>query len=113
MRAWRILVLVVPVVGFLGFRLHQNRASRESAEAMIERSFAPSWSTNEQVVSSMEDKLKREPGNAKANAALGQAYLQRARENGDPAYYTKAEILFERALKSDGRSIDAILGKAS
>ena len=44
---------------------------------------------------------------------LGQAYLQRARESGDPGYYTKAEILFERALKAEPQSIEAMLGKAS
>ena len=57
--------------------------------------------------------MKREPGNAAANALLGQAYLQRARESGDPGYYTKAEILFERALKTRPQSIDAMIGKAS
>ena len=61
----------------------------------------------------MEEILRQEPNNAKANAMLGQAYLQRARESGDPAYYTKAEILFERALKRQPRSVEAMLGKAS
>src|SRR4030095_16888436 len=75
--------------------------------------FASCVSANEEVVSAMEERLKQEPGNAKANAMLGQAYLQRARESGDPGYYTKAEILFERALKAEPRSIEAMLGKAS
>ena len=81
--------------------------------ALIDRAFAPSWSSNEQVISSMEERLKEDPDNPKIAATLGQAYLQRARESGDPAYYSKSEILFTRALQREPASIDAMLGKAS
>ena len=55
------------------------------------------------MVSAMEAKLKQDPDNVKTDAILGQAYLQRARESGDPRFYTTAEILFERALKKQPR----------
>jgi pentatricopeptide repeat protein len=61
----------------------------------------------------MEERLKQDPNDPGVAATLGQAYLQRARESGDPAYYSKAEILFERALKRVPGSVDAMLGKAS
>ena len=61
----------------------------------------------------MEERLKEDPDNPKIAATLGQAYLQRARESGDPAYYSKSEILFTRALKREPAPIDAMLGKAS
>src|SRR5215212_9544297 len=45
-----------------------------------------------------------------ASTMLGQAYLQKARETGDPGYYPKAEALFQQALASDGDDVDAIVG---
>jgi tetratricopeptide (TPR) repeat protein len=113
MRWMRIFVFVIPLLGFAVWRLQHRSVSEVAAAALVENAFAPSWSNNEDVISSMEEKVKREPGNAGANALLGQAYLQRARESGDPGYYTKAEILFERALKSQPKSMEAMLGKAS
>lgn len=41
---------------------------------------------------------------------LGQAYLQKARETGDPGYYPKAEALFTQALEVQGDNVDALVG---
>ena len=43
-------------------------------------------------------------------APLGQAYLQRARETGDPGFYSRAERSFDAALRRDARNVDAVLG---
>jgi tetratricopeptide (TPR) repeat protein len=43
-------------------------------------------------------------------ASLGQAYLQRARETGDPSFYSRAGRSFDAALRRDARNVDAILG---
>src|SRR5439155_18656038 len=57
-----------------------------------------SWSANERAIPVLQEKLRTEnKNNPELNAALGQAYLQKARETGDPSYYTKGEQLFERA----------------
>ena len=113
MRWLRVFVFVIPVLGFAVYRFQQRSVFEAAAAALVDNTFAPSWSSNEQLISSMEEKVKRQPGDAKANAMLGQAYLQRARESGDPGYYTKAEILFERALKTQPQAIEAMSGKAS
>jgi tetratricopeptide (TPR) repeat protein len=47
---------------------------------------------------------------ATLSVQLGQAYLQKARETGDPSYYPKAETLFTQALDSDGANADAMVG---
>src|ERR1043165_1259577 len=86
------------LLGFAVYRSLPQSKSRKVAEAMMERAFAAGWSSNERSIPSMEERLKQEPRNERVNAALGQAYLQRARESGDPSFYTKAEALFERAL---------------
>jgi tetratricopeptide (TPR) repeat protein len=43
-------------------------------------------------------------------ASLGQAYLQRARETGDPGFYSRAERSIDAALRRDARNVDAVLG---
>jgi tetratricopeptide (TPR) repeat protein len=109
MRSLKFFLLVIPLLGLAAYRLHHQSA----AAALIDRSFAPSWSRNEHVISSLEERLHTDPNNVKANSILGHAYLQRARESGDPTYYTRADVLFERALKRDPKSVEALLGKAS
>ena len=76
-------------------------------------SFTLSWSGNERVIPALQEKLKADDRNPDLNAALGQAYLQKARETGDPSYYTKAEQLFERALSSNADHGEALIGNAS
>lgn len=71
------------------------------------------WSGNERAIPKLQERLKSEPKNPDLNAQLGQAYLQKARETGDPTYYTKSEGLFERALKSNPDHVEALIGQAS
>ena len=49
-------------------------------------------------------------GGAEGYASLGDAYLQKARETGDPAYYSRAGRSFGAALRQDPRNFDAVLG---
>jgi tetratricopeptide (TPR) repeat protein len=77
------------------------------------RSFTLSWSPNERAIPKLQEKLKTDSDNPDWNAALGHAYLQKARETGDPSYYTKSEPLFERALASNPDHVEALIGKAS
>jgi tetratricopeptide (TPR) repeat protein len=48
--------------------------------------------------------------NGLAATMLGQAYLQKARETGDPGYYPKAETLFQQALARDSDDVDTMVG---
>jgi tetratricopeptide (TPR) repeat protein len=45
-----------------------------------------------------------------ASTMLGQAYLQKARETGDPSYYPKAETLFHQALTTNAADGEAMVG---
>lgn len=45
-----------------------------------------------------------------ASTQLGLAYLQKARETGDPAYYPKVETLLRQALQADSKDVDALTG---
>jgi tetratricopeptide (TPR) repeat protein len=46
-------------------------------------------------------------------AAIGYDHLQRARTDGDPANYSRAERSFDAALRRDPRDVDALLGAAT
>ena len=51
-------------------------------------------------------------GSTEQRAALGLAYLQKARSFADPTYYSKATGLFDLALADDPRDQAALIGKA-
>ena len=53
------------------------------------------------------------PGNAQAYAGLGDAYLARARETGDPGFYSRAQRSFAAALRRDPRDLGALIGSGS
>ncbi len=63
-------------------------------------------------IRSLQETLRGDDERVKGLAAtmLGQAYLQKARETGDPGYYSKAETLFQQTLASDGDDVEAIVG---
>ena len=72
-----------------------------------------SWSGNERAIPKLQEILKSDPNNPDLNAALGHAYLQKARETGDPSYYTKSEQLFARAIATNSDHSEALIGNAS
>ena len=47
----------------------------------------------------LQERLKKNPNDERAYVLLGAAYLQKARETGDPTYYGKTEEALNRALK--------------
>ena len=58
----------------------------------------PVGGTTGQQVQQLQTELRTNPRDAHSYALLGLAYQQRARETGDPAYYTKAGGALNRAL---------------
>jgi tetratricopeptide (TPR) repeat protein len=58
----------------------------------------------------LQDEARSRPGDADAQALLGLAYAQRARETGDAAYYTRAEGVLERARRLDAKNVYALTG---
>jgi tetratricopeptide (TPR) repeat protein len=63
-------------------------------------------------IRSLQDSLRDgdELSRGLASTLLGQAYLQKARETGDPGYYPKAESLFRQALDADADDFEAMVG---
>ncbi len=62
------------------------------------------------LIESLQRAVADEPGRADGYAALGDAYLQRARETGESSLYSRAERAFTAATRRDPRNQTAVLG---
>src|SRR5215213_10238379 len=65
------------------------------------------------AVADFQRAVRAAPENAEAYAGLGSAYLARARETGDPGYYSRAERAFDAALRHDPGSLGALIGSGT
>ncbi len=67
----------------------------------------------ESLIAGLQAALKADPADATGYALLGDAYYQRARETGDPTYYSRAEGSFDAALSRDPNDLTATIGKGT
>src|SRR3954451_6994511 len=61
-------------------------------------------------VADFQRAVRAAPGNPDAYAGLGDAYLARARETGDPGYYSRADRAFGAALRRKPDDLGALIG---
>jgi tetratricopeptide (TPR) repeat protein len=93
----------------LGILTIINRAPAPSAPSAAKslETGPPARTTDQQIVQ-LQATIRAGLGGAGAYSSLGQAYLQKVRETGDPTYYPKAEKLLDSALAREPASIPAI-----
>jgi tetratricopeptide (TPR) repeat protein len=65
------------------------------------------------MVAQLQSRIRQEPENPAAYAALGLALLQQVRSSADPSLYTQAGQAFDEALKRDPQNLDALIGRGS
>ena len=65
------------------------------------------------LVRTLQTTLEAHPADAKSWALLGLAYQQRARETGDPAYYTRSAGVLARSLALEPDDLTAVGGLGS
>ena len=61
-------------------------------------------------ITELQAAARESPDDAQTYALLGDAYYQRARETGDPTYYSRADGAFGAALHRDPRNATAATG---
>ena len=97
------LAVVVFVVGALGPGGSRDaKSSRAPAVAAPADAFlAPATAAGslDASIASLESKVEAQPDDWKALAALGIAYVQRARITSDPSTYPLAQVVLSRSLK--------------
>jgi tetratricopeptide (TPR) repeat protein len=86
----------------------------DSAQSASAAAFAASFAAGDTagLVRRLQLQLQAKPS-AQGYATLGLAYEQRARETGDPAYYTKADGVLHRSLALTSRNALAVGGLGS
>ena len=97
------LAVVVFVVGALGpggsRDAKSSRALSVSSPADAFLGPATASGSLDASIASLESKVEAQPDDWKASAALGIAYVQRARITSDPSTYPLAQVVLSRSLK--------------
>jgi tetratricopeptide (TPR) repeat protein len=83
--------------------------SPSAVDALVDAPARVPDALDDRIVS-LQDQLREQPDNNKAATSLGLAYLQKARESGDPSYYPKAEELLINAWEGDNKDYKAATG---
>jgi tetratricopeptide (TPR) repeat protein len=83
--------------------------SRSALDALVDTPMRLPAPLDDRIVS-LQDQLRANPNDSQAATSLGQAYLQKARETGDPTYYPKAETLFDKAWNRNKSDFAAATG---
>jgi tetratricopeptide (TPR) repeat protein len=84
-----------------------------AATEQYQAGFSAGGSGTAAAVSKLEAKLRLNRNDVESLDALGLAYQQRARETGDPTYYTKSQEALDRALRLAPRDLTATSGLGS
>src|SRR4051812_350824 len=87
-------------------------APAASAEA-LQAGFSPGGNSTVATTTKLQALLRANPNDVHSLGLLGLAYQQRARETGDPVYYTKSEQVLDRALLLAPRDLIATSGLGS
>jgi tetratricopeptide (TPR) repeat protein len=111
-----LLKLIAPLAAFaflLAALTLANRSGHAPSLTPGADVTAGAGASTAQQIESLQRAVRADPGNAGGYAQLGEAYLQRWRESGDPAFYTRARASFGAALRRDARDVGAVLGAAT
>jgi len=89
-------------------------ASAAALSAQFATGFSgPTAHTTQGIVAGLQAALRKNPDNVGKLDALGLAYQQRARETGDPTYYTKSQEVLDHALALVPKDLIATSGLGS
>ncbi|MBI3909808.1 MAG: tetratricopeptide repeat protein [Armatimonadetes bacterium] len=70
-------------------------------------------SSTDQMIARWAERAQQDPQNSETWANLGEALMQKARETMDAGYYSRAEVVFRKALALNPSNLSALTGMAS
>jgi tetratricopeptide (TPR) repeat protein len=105
-----VLVAAIAFVAALGTFALLHRGSAPGLPAPRSLETGPPARTTDGQIAQLQATIRAGLGGPDAYASLGDAYLQKVRENGDPTYYPKAQGVFRTALGQDPHNISALSG---
>ncbi|MDP9399621.1 MAG: hypothetical protein M3P39_01410, partial [Actinomycetota bacterium] len=114
-RRQRALKVAVPGLAFVVALVVFSLLSRPSSSAFPPpaaqvNARAPAGRSTDAQIRALQAAVRAAPEEAQRYALLGEAYLQRARETGDPAFYDRAEGVLVAGRERDPRSFDVRIG---
>lgn len=106
----RVVLLVLAASGFL---LANGLATLRAgdSERGLSRPAAVTSASVDTTIAALQDRAQRRPGDARVLGWLGAAYLQKARETGDPTYYPRAEAALNQSLAIAPENLDALIAR--
>jgi tetratricopeptide (TPR) repeat protein len=108
------LILVAAAAGLTAVALTLGGVLHDSSSASpVALPTAPASGGTAAEVTRLQAKVRANPGDVTSLDSLGLAYQQRARETGDPTYYTKSGEALRRALVLAPRDLVATSGLGS
>ncbi|MEO8357583.1 MAG: tetratricopeptide repeat protein [Chloroflexota bacterium] len=96
-----MLVALTTLIIFLSWWLTSARplsSSLEDVYGYLVNSSSRATTSTDALIASLQDRLRENPEDWQSYSQLGLAYLQKARETGDPTYYLKTDEALEEAL---------------
>lgn len=111
-----MLALLTALIVIASWRLTSARGvSTRLAEAYgyLAESVSRTSSSAETQIQTLQDRLRTDPNDWQAYSQLGLAYLQKARETGDPSYYEKTDEALDKALALQSDDYASISAKGA
>src|SRR5256885_3663301 len=97
----------------LGGVLHDSSSASPAAAAPVSAGVQAPPGDAPALVTRLQETVRLNPNDVTALDSLGLAYQQRARETGDPTYYTKSDEALQRALAIAPRDLLGTSGLGS
>jgi tetratricopeptide (TPR) repeat protein len=101
------VVVVMSQRGSLTGRLMNDQRTLQRAAEL--RPFT----RTDDLIAGLQDRIRRKPADLDSYAQLGAAYVQRARETGDPTYYARAEAVLESARQRDPQHVETLISRGT
>jgi len=110
-----VLLIGSALIGTIGARWVASRTqSPASLGADLDPNapapLTPSTISTDTIITNLQGYLQLHPADSLAYSNLGIAYLQKARETGDPAFYAKADAVLAKALALAPNDFRALTG---
>ena len=105
-----LVALAVALVVFGAINRDSGASPTARAQTVRLPFVSPQADTDERIAG-LQARIRA--GGAAAYAELGAAYLQKVRENGDAAFYPKAQDAFRRAARRDPKDLAAAIGQGT
>lgn len=100
-----IIVLAVIVISAVSWKVYDYRSNTKNYSTGMYESeinyISNSNSSADKFITTLHEQLAVYPGNSKLLTKLGAAYIQKARESNDPEFYSLAEEVLNRAIKTE------------